>query len=262
MSTLAGWGVLVTRPARQADRLAQLIEAAGGTAIRFPALEIAGLADPSPLYAMIDRLDEFDLAVFISPNAVEFGMQAIRARRAIPARWKVAAVGQGSARALAQHGVAEVLVPHDGNDSEALLALPALQEVAGWRVVIFRGQGGRETLAEELRRRGAEVAYAECYYRRKPACAAEPLLARWRSGGVDAATATSGETARNLRDLVGAADWPVIRCTPLFVPHPRIAEIATAAGWENVVVTAPGDEGLVQGLIEWRTQTRSRETNT
>lgn len=260
MAGLEGLGVLVTRPERQAGKLAQLIEQAGGNAIRFPALEIAGLADPTLLYAIIDRLEEFDLAIFISPNAVEYGIGALRARRALPEDWKVAAVGQVSARTLAKQGVEQVLVAPDGNDSEALLALPELQKVAGWRVVIFRGRGGRETLAEELRRRGAEVVYAECYYRRKPECDAGPLLARWRNGEIGAVTATSGETARNLRDLIGGADWPSARRTPLFVPHPRIAEIAAEAGWENVIITPPGDEGLLQGLIEWRTHARSRET--
>ncbi|MBS4098653.1 MAG: uroporphyrinogen-III synthase [Sulfuricella sp.] len=259
MEGLQGIGVVVTRPERQADNLVRLIEAAGGEAIRFPALEIAGLADPTPLYAIIERLDEFDLTVFISPNAVEYGMAAIRSRRSIPLRWKVAAVGQSSAAELVKNGVAEVLAPRDGNDSEALLALPELQAVAGWRVVIFRGQGGRETLAEELCRRGAQVEYAECYYRRKPHCASAALLARWRNGEIAAATATSGETARNLRDLIGAEDWPLARVTPLFVPHPRIAEVAAAAGWENLVVTAPGDEGLVQGLLEWRTKSKELE---
>ncbi len=261
MSALAGWRVLVTRPARQADKLAHLIEQAGGEAIRFPALEIAGLADPTPLYAIIDRLDEFDLAVFISPNAVEYGMTALRQRRALPAHWKVAAVGQASAQALIRQGVASVLTPHTGNDSEALLAMSELTAVTGWRIVIFRGRGGRETLAEELTRRGAQVEYAECYYRRRPENDSAPLLTRWAGGGIDAATATSGETARNLRDMLGAG-WENARTTPLFVPHPRIAEIAATAGWVNPVVTPPGDEGLLQGLIEWRTSREKLEKPT
>lgn len=253
MNELAGLGILVTRPEHQADKLVRLIEGAGGEAIRFPALEIAALADPAALYAIIDRLDEFDVAVFISPNAVNFGMAALRERRELPAKLRVAAVGAASAGELQRLGVAEVICPQHGNDSEALLALPEFSQVAGQKVVIFRGRGGRETLAEELTRRGAKVEYAECYYRRKPDSDATKLLARWRGGEIAAVTATSGETARNLRDLIGAADWEMARHTPLFVPHPRIAEIAGAAGWAAPVVTAAGDEGLLHGLIEWRT---------
>lgn len=257
MKPLQGLGVLVTRPAQLNKKLAELIRAAGGLAILFPTLEITDTADSTPLYAIIDRLEQFDLAVFISPNAVDKGMALIRSRRELPPHMKVAAVGQGSANALARQGIDGVLVASSGNDSEALLALPELQQVAGWRVVIFRGEGGRETLAEELQRRGAEVSYAECYRRRKPESDPAPLLALGASGKIAAITVTSAESARNLRDMLGEGardgdrlDW--LKRTPLFALHPRIAAAARELGWEKVFVTEPGDEGLVEGLIEWR----------
>lgn len=252
MQPLQGLGILVTRPARMNAKLAELIRAAGGEAILFPSLEIAGVADTAPLYAIIERLEQFDLAVFISPSAVEKGMALIRARRTLPAALKIAAVGQGSANALRRQGVAEVLVANDGNDSEALLALPELQRIDGWRVAIFRGEGGRETLAEELTRRGATVTYLECYRRRKPDSDPAPLLAQGAQGKIAAITVTSAESARNLRDMLGVAGWDWLKRTPLFALHPRIAAVAGELGWENIHVTGPGDEGLVNGLIEWR----------
>lgn len=252
MKPLEGLGILVTRPAQLSSGLAGRIAAEGGKALLFPTLEIAEIADKAPLYAIIERLEQFDLAVFISPNAVEKGMALIRARRELPAKLKIAAVGQGSAAALAREGVANVLVAAQGNDSEALLALPELQRVVGWRVAIFRGVGGRETLAEELQRRGAEVTYVECYRRRKPEIDPAEMLALGAAGGIAAVTVTSAESARNLRDMLGAAAWPWLKRTPLFALHPRIAAAADKLGWEEIHVTGPGDEGLVQGLIEWR----------
>lgn len=252
MKPLEGLGILVTRPAQLNSGLASRIAEAGGKALLFPTLEIAEIADKAPLYAIIDRLERFDLAVFISPNAVEKGMELIRARRGLPSALKIAAVGQGSAAALAREGVADVLVSALGNDSEALLALPELQDMAGRRVAIFRGVGGRETLAEELQRRGAEVTYLECYRRRKPDTDPAAILALGAAGGIAAITVTSAESARNLREMLGEAAWPWLKRTPLFALHQRIAAAAGELGWEEIHVTGPGDEGLVQGLIEWR----------
>ena len=83
---LTGINILVTRPAHQAGNLAATIRAAGGTPVLFPVLEIRDVKDPLPLLDLIARLDEFDLAVFVSPNAVEKGLDAVNSRRSWPAR--------------------------------------------------------------------------------------------------------------------------------------------------------------------------------
>lgn len=251
MKPLEGLGVLITRPMQQNANLARLVREAGGEAILFPTLEIAGIDDCAPLYAIIDRLEQFGLAIFISPNASDKGMALIRSRRELPPALKIAAVGQGSADALARLGVADVLVAHGGNDSEALLALPEMQLVAGLNVVIFRGMGGRETLKEELTRRGTNVVYVECYRRRKPECDAAPLLALGETGKIGAITVTSAESLRNLCAMLGeSAKW--LKRTPLFALHPRIAAVARELGWDRVFATGPGDDGLVNSLTEWR----------
>lgn len=252
MKPLEGLGVLITRPAQLNAKLAELVRRAGGEAILFPTLEIAEIADSAPLYAIIDRLEQFDLAVFISPNAVEKGITLIRSKRELPPNMKIAAVGQGGVNALARQGITRVLATPSGNDSEALLALPELRQVAGWRVVIFRGEGGRETLKEGLVQRGADVAYAECYRRRKPDDDPASVQALGETGKIGAITVTSVESARNLRDMLGERSWDWLKRTPLFALHPRIAATARELGWEKVFATGPGDEGLVEGLVEWR----------
>ncbi|MHB1293119.1 MAG: uroporphyrinogen-III synthase, partial [Sulfuricella sp.] len=150
MRPLENVGVVVTRPAHQAGNLAELIERAGGRAILFPTLEIFDAQDMGPLSGAIDRLEQFDLAIFISPNAVNKAMNQVLAKRAWPQGLRCAAVGKGSGKALERFGCEGVLVPQGRFDSEALLALPELQDMAGKRVVIFRGEGGRELLGDEL----------------------------------------------------------------------------------------------------------------
>lgn len=246
---LAGKGIVVTRPAHQAQGLARLIEGAGGRSILFPAIEIRDVEDPGPFTRLIDRLDQFDLAIFISPNAAERAMSLISARRKFPAGLRVATIGGGGVRALEAHGVTGVIAPQGRYDSEALLELA---EIAGARqVVIFRGEGGRELLGETLSSRGARVEYAECYRRCRPDLDPAQLLQAWARSELDAVTATSSEGLRNLFEMVGNAGREPLQRTSLFVPHPRIAESARALQVETVVVTGPGDNGLLNGLTAY-----------
>lgn len=247
-SALAGRRVVVTRPAGQSAHLAALVRAAGGEPVLFPALEIMDAADLQPVVALVDRLDAFDLAIFVSANAVDKALALVRARRAWPAGLRVATVGGGSERALKRHGFAAVIAPSARFDSEALLDLPELKNVAAKRVVIFRGDTGRELLGDTLVARGATVEYAECYRRSRPDADAAPLHALWEKHELDAFTVTSSEGLANLHDMLGEAGRQCLRQTPLFAPHERIAAAARALGVQTVVLTGPGDEGLVAGL--------------
>lgn len=251
---LAGLGILVTRPAHQAEHLSNLIRQAGGAPILFPALEIVDIPDLQPLQGMIARLDQFDLAIFISPNAVNKAMNLIRAQRKLPTHLQIAAIGKGSAKVLAQFEVKDVISPKQGFDSEALLALPELNAVTDKRIVIFRGDGGREVLGDLLVQRGAQVEYAECYRRIKPQVDNGKLLYLWARNELNAITVTSSEVLRNLYDLVGKLGQQWLKKTPVFVPHERIAEAARELGLQQVYVTDVGDEGMVAGIAAWRAQ--------
>ena len=246
---LAGRTVLVTRPAGQAAVLVQAIHAAGGAAYAFPALAVEAVPVDA-LAAPLARLRAADIAIFISPSAAQFGVAAIRSGGGLSPATEVFAVGPGTARALAAQGVGGAVTPH-GQDSEALLALPQLAAVAGKRVVIVRGVGGRPLLAETLAARGAQVDFLECYRRVLPPADAAPLLARWQAGGIDAVTVTSAETLANLAALLGDAGAPLLLRTPLFAPHEKIAEAARRFGVAQVIATPGGDAGLVNGLINW-----------
>jgi len=248
---LAGKTIVVTRPRAQAAPLAAAIAAAGGQPLLFPLLEISPATDPQPLAEAAGRLADYALAVFISPNAVDHALPAILALGAWPAATTPAAVGQGTVRALAAHGVAGCVAPSERFDSEALLALPELagERVSGKRVAIFRGDGGRELLADTLRERGATVDCIPCYSRAGPADGVAPLMAAWRAGRLDALTVSSSEGLRHLVDLLAPEGHAFLENTPLFVPHARIADNARAMGLRKIILTEAGDAGLLAGLL-------------
>ncbi len=246
---LARRSILVTRPAAQSAGLANSICDAGGEAIIFPAIEIQPIVS-DVLAQQIDQLHTFSAAIFISPNAAQYGVAAVRARRQFPTPLNVYALGPGTARELAQHGLPDAIQPQ-GADSEALLALPQLQKISGQRIIIFRGVGGRALLAETLKARGAYVEYAESYARVMPKADAAPLLQQWAGGGIHAVTITSAETLHNLAALLGERGEAYLRATPVFAPHEKIAAAARQFAITQVITTASGDAGLLSGLITW-----------
>jgi uroporphyrinogen-III synthase len=248
---LTGTHILITRPAHQADGLAAKVHAAGGIPFLFPVLEILDPKDQGSLLNIVARLDEFDLAIFISPNAVNKAMSLIGTKRPLPPKLKVAAVGQGTVRELRNFGVDEVIAPAMRFDSEALLDMDDLQQVGGKRVVVFRGDSGRELLGDELLKRGAVLEYAECYRRVKPNTDTAPLLRAWANNEMSAITITSSEGLRNLFDMVGKSGQAWLKTTPLFVSHARIAQTATELGLTHVILTPAGDKGLLQGLLSY-----------
>lgn len=254
MIDLNGLGVLVTRPAHQADALCRLIEQAGGRAIRFPVLAIAAPHDRQAALATVARLAHYDLAIFVSPNAVELGLDLIEKQGGLPAGLRLAVVGEGSGRTLrARLGRGPDLQPSGRYDSEGLLALPELQQVAGWRIVIFRGDGGRELLGQTLRERGAVVDYAEVYRRERPAADVQALAAQLKAGAVDIVTVTSSEGLRNLLELAGADNAVRLRQLPLVVVSERTAALAEALGFSQPahVAALASDAGLVEAVARW-----------
>lgn len=250
-SPLAGKWIVVTRPAGQATHLAEALHERGAHPLLFPVLAISEIDDPRPLHEIARQLDSFDLAIFISPNAVDKSLGHVLKHRAWPLQLAVATIGASSKEALANHGITNALVPAGRFDSEALLELPALQNVDGKRIVIFRGEGGREVLAATLRARGADVAEVASYRRSKPQADAGVLLKHWEDGRLDAITITSSEGLRNLHDMVGKLGQAWLRKTPLFVPHVRIGTEASMLGLGRIHHTGPGDDGLLAGLIDY-----------
>ncbi len=256
--SLAGLRVLVTRARHQSAGLVTLIEQHGGTAIRFPVIEILPARDPRAARAALDSLDDFVLVIFVSPNAVEHGLAVLDTARVPKTRAAFAAVGESTAAALAQAGAAAVLWPADGSSSEALLALPELGEtaVAGSRILIVRGEGGRPLLGDTLSKRGARVTYAEVYRRAAPAPEVNggELGSDGRNGGIDTIVITSLAGIENLFAMLGegAAGW--LKEAGYVVVSERLAAHARALGIKGQpVIAASADDGaLLEALHRWR----------
>lgn len=242
--------VLVTRPARQADGLCRLLEEAGYSAIQLATIEIREPDALEPLQSLAESLQNYDLAVFISVNAVTRGLDYILARRDWPQQVKIASVGASSAAALREHGLVADLVPVHQYNSEALLALDELQDMRGKRVVILRGNGGREHLRDTLRARGAEVDYVEVYRRVCPATDSQLMRSLLQPGALDVITVTSNETLQNLFSMAGGRGQPQLRALPLVVASERQAQLAQELGFEHAAVVAKNaaDAALVEAV--------------
>jgi uroporphyrinogen-III synthase len=248
---LAGRTIAVTRPAAQAETLCRAIEGAGGSAFRFPLLEIVPVTDPAVFAPVAERLDTFNFAFFVSPNAAEHGLAGLRQIRPWPSGLRVAAVGQGSARALAAHGFSDVIAPAEGFDSEAVLALPefAAEAVRGRAVLVVRGNAGRELFGKTLTARGARVEYLSCYNRICPAADPAPLLELAARGGLDALSVSTAEGVDHLARIVGFEGLACLSGVPVFVSHPRIAARCRSHGLEQTIASGPGNDALLRALI-------------
>jgi uroporphyrinogen-III synthase len=246
---LEGWVVVVTRPAAQAARFAELVTAAGGRPLLLPTLEIERIELDAAARAR--RIpDDFDWTVYISSNAVEASL----AQLPRPTRTRVAAVGRATARALEQRGIAVAALPTTTSDSEGLLALDCFADLRGQRVLILKGHGGRTLLGDELARRGAEVVLGDVYQRRRADArpAALDALRRACDAGHAAIAATSAEVLAALLELAPEAGCPRLRDATLVVPGERVAAAARELGWRGPVAVATGaeDGGMADALAQ------------
>lgn len=244
---LANIGVAITRPKEQAKKLSQLIQEAGGNVISFPLIEITPLSDLTKFYAEISEIASFDWVIFISSNAVQNGMPHL-VKSGILTHLKFAAIGPVTASEIQGFGVKQVLTPQDRFDSESLLALPEMQSMQGKKVMIVRGVGGREVLADTLKARGASVTFAECYQRTNPQTNCDVLQQAWQNQQLHAIVVTSSEAMRHLLDLAGDANW--LKEVSICVNHARIAEFALAMGLSIHVAEAAGDEAMIKLLLK------------
>jgi uroporphyrinogen-III synthase len=256
MTHLQSRPVVITRPLKQAKLLEQRVAAMGREAVVFPLLEILPLPDRGTLETVFQDLRAYAMVVFISPNAIEAVADALKAW---PPGLAIGVVGEGSKTALAQYGLttanARIVSPVDPlrTDSQTLLEVLDLEALRGQRVLIVRGETGREILVDSLRANGVEVTPVAAYRRVAPVFddntrrQLEHLLAR----GADWVI-TSSEALRNLVQMVqesaGANGVVKMQQQHLIVPHIRIAETAASSGFVNVTLTGSGDEQLLAAL--------------
>ena len=249
--------VIVTRPAAQAaDWVAQL-RLHGIDAVALPLIDIAPIADPAALHAAWRGLASQRLVVFVSPNAAEQFFAQQPADASWPPALLAGSPGPGTTRVLVGLGVpVSRIVEPAGDapqfDSESLWAQLRDRDWRGANVLIVRGDGGRDWLAQTLREAGAKVGHVAAYERVAPAFhAAESALLRT---ALDLPAAhlwffSSSEAIDNLDNLAnldiahGAnADW---RAASAIATHPRIAERVRQLGFARVTEARPALAAVV-----------------
>lgn len=230
---MTDWRVLLTRPAEESAAVAAALSDAGIFSSSLPLLDIEPLPITREQQAVFHDLGRYCAVIVVSKPAARLAVQELdQVWPQLP--WF--SVGAATAQVLSDGGLC-VHYPQTGDDSEALLQLPALREAIARpdaRVLILRGEGGRELLAERLREQGASVDYLELYRRLLPAYDAGVLTQRIQLERLNGLVVSSGQGFVHLQALAGV-DWPQVAQLPLFVPSPRVYEMARAAGAEKVV---------------------------
>jgi uroporphyrinogen-III synthase len=247
MTDLNGARVLVTRPAHQAENLCRLIEQQGGVAVRLPTLEIVACNNLLAIQKNLAHLESFQWLIFVSVNAVNFALKANDGKiRPCKVR-QIAAIGKATANALERAGVVVDLSPEPPYNSEALLTMPEMQHVQGQRILIVRGEGGREELANTLQSRGADVQYLNVYKRIMPSMNNTEVILLLEQNQLDVITVTSGEILQNLLIMLDTTYHRQLFTLPLVVVSDRIKQIATELGFKRIAVaSSPSDEAILE----------------
>jgi uroporphyrinogen-III synthase len=246
--------ILVTRPRHQAARLCELISANGGKAISYPSIEIQAVDDQDSLLKNKEALSEYVLVIFVSRNAVKIVFENYIDTNTLPKDVQFVAIGAGTADALSELGITNLIHAGVQADSETLLQLPELQSksVTGKKILIVRGIGGREYLADNLQSRGAEVTYAEVYKRCLPEYDAQDGHTIWQEIKPDAIIISSNDGLINLVSLTADTDQVQLFSTPLVLMSVRSVNLAKELGFTSAMSIAKdkNDEGLLSALLD------------
>ncbi|MDO6565333.1 uroporphyrinogen-III synthase [Amphritea sp. 1_MG-2023] len=246
--------VLVTRPHHQAHDQTALLSRLGLEPVSLPLLEISPICEPDPAFAPLKSsildLDHYHKVIFISANAVTIGMDLIdQYWPQLPLAIDWLAIGHQTALKLATYGIT---ASHSsaGYDSEALLSLPLLQNMQHQKVLIMRGAGGRETLAAQLRLRGAQVDCANLYHRRLPLYTYEQIMGTIKDKPLAAALLTSGDAVHNLTQLINEHALSALKHTTLVVPSARVARIAAELGYTRIMTAnGPDNQAMAETVL-------------
>jgi uroporphyrinogen-III synthase len=234
---IADWRLLLTRPREECASLAALLAEQGVVSNSLPLLEIQPLPEDATQRALIRELDRFNAVIVVSKPAARLGLQQVdRYWPRPPPATAWFSVGAATARVLQDHG-RQVAFPPEADDSEALLALPAFRAALDGhapRALIMRGEDGREWLAERLRHMGVQVDYLPLYRRALPTYPPGELARRVAAERLNGLVVSSGQGFEHLLALAAEA-WPQLAQLPLFVPSPRVAQLARDAGAQEVV---------------------------
>jgi uroporphyrinogen-III synthase len=251
--------VIVTRPAATGERLFRKLQDRGHRAMWWPAFEIGPAPDPTAVRDRLARLDRYDLAIFVSPNAVHAVGAVLDGEW--PATTTVGAVGRATRAAVESElavAAASVLAPDDEEGgSEAFWAAWVASGRRAGRVLVLRAEDGREWLGERFVQSGSTVDQLAVYSRR--ACglapeAARELVACMTSGETPVTVFSSSEAVNALDAQIQSIDGGAayLRSGIALATHPRIAERLRSAGYARVFDTLAADDAVIAKLESLR----------
>ncbi len=246
--------VLVTRPKQQADNLCELIENLGGTAIRFPVIEINKSENQQVAKKILDDLEQYDIGIFISRNAVEWTLKLLEDKTAVLESLSLISIGPATTAAL-KSTLSGTVNTNCGTNSESLLENEALstEAVSGKKIIIFRGQGGREHLATALRQRGAKVDFAEVYRRDCPQYDNEFINKIWALNVPDVVIVTSNNGLENLFSLLNNEQSNLLLSKQLVVMGRRMFDFSVGFVFAKTPIFTEenDDEGILNLIVKW-----------
>jgi len=236
LENIKGQRVLNTRPKEQAEKMKQIIEAAGGVSIDVPLLDIERL-DPATWLGLLPSLSTCDYAIFTSYHAVNFFLDGLAQQKFIwPTSLKIIAIGEATQHTLIQRGMHVHHLPSHAN-SEHLLTLPALQHIQNKSIFLIKGKNGRTLISETLTARGATLTIINVYRRTLPQEQQQTLIHLWQTDGIDRIIFTSQEAMDNLFVLLPPAAHPWIQSKPCYVISERLAKAARTRGMKIVLIS-------------------------
>jgi len=246
--------VLVTRPKQQANNLCELIENLGGKAIRFPVIEINKSENQQVARLIMDDIEQYNIGIFISRNAVEWTLKLLGDKTSALESMSLISIGPATTAAL-KRALSGTVITNFGTNSESLLENEALgaEAVSGKKIIIFRGQGGREHLATTLGQRGAKVDFAEVYRRDCPQYDNDFINKIWTLNVPDVVVVTSNNGLENLFSLLNNKQSNLLLSKQLVVMGRRMFDFSVGFGFTKTPIFTEenDDEGILKLIVKW-----------
>ena len=243
--------IVVTRPLAQAGSLIEKLETLGANVTHFPVIAISAAENNQQLLNQAKMLCSYDIAIFISRNAAIYGSELIKQTGDWPPNTQIAAIGEGTVQQLQAQGLSTDIVASGVANSENLLSTQAMNSVNGKRIVIFRGNGGREKLADSLLKRGAVVDYIECYERKCPNINYNTLTRLWDKNTLHGTISTSAAGLKNLYKMVKKDDLARLNTTPIYVISSTMVELCGNLGYKLIPIqmASARDDDVIEAVL-------------
>lgn len=241
--------VLITRPDERGQALVNLLNEQGIFAIHQPLFNLEVGRELPQLPAMLARLNAGDYVFAVSKNAVDFSVKTLK-ETGFHFRNDLIyfAVGKNSANYFASHAEQAVRYPLISENSEGLLLLPEMQQLAGKNLLILRAERGREFLAEQAELKGATVHYLECYQRVLTENLSEKMSLAKRSG-IDTIVATSSEILTILFEQTAEEDLAWLKDCRLVVTSERAVSLAKRLGVQKITLSDKADNASLLNTL-------------